>query len=496
MAFSTVNAGDEVLAEHITEIQGSLTGESSAGVQILLTDFASASNESLVVQNSLGRQVNVKAANGNSLLKVWDAETTILSADGTKGVTIDDSAVTITGLTLDSFALTGVGTFPAGSSTAPSAAWVDSTLGLYRAGSGRLGLASGTSTEIITFGSGNSTGLLQAVQGQGTAAAGDTTTLTKGGLQLAQGDFGSFTAATAKMVDNRELAPLWAYSVVDSGDGLGDHRTAKIWQYIMDGKGGLHKGLDVQVIGWDLWTTGQTSEDSQIIGIEVQAHSKPLVNTHDSLITGLLVTAIGENTNDTVQGLEVVLGTRNDSNTTPSQRLALILSTKDNHRSRRGGTDALIMFGRKASSAGDFTNVQPWLNGIILGDYAGDIEAWPFQSDSMLIHSDPNLAAGVSNIIGDIINMENTVVNGSIVKVKDSSGNIELDILGTGWIGIGMTPSHPLAIYDDGVSSAMRLRGSSFLTSTSLAIPANATRWLQVSYWDGAAYQTGKVPIF
>ena len=460
------------------------------GTQIVLDDYSSTTEYAFTVQNPTtnGLGVRIRASGGNNIATFNDAAVTLASADGTKTLVVANAGITLTSATI-----TGVGTFPAGSFGAPSAAWVDSTLGFYRAGSGRIGLGSGTSTEVITLGSGNPTGMLQVEQGQG--AAGATTTLTKGGLQLAQGGFNA-SSSLAQMVDNRELAPLWAYSVVDSGDGLGDHRTAKIWQWIMKGKGGLHKGLDVQVIGKDAWTTGQTSETSQIVAVEILAQTDALTDPHDSLVTGVLVTAIGQNNNDVIQGLEVVLGTRDDANSSPSQRIALILSTKDNTRSRRGATDALIMFGRKAGSAGDFTLVQPWLNGIILGDYAGDIEAWPFQSDSVVIRADPNLSASANNIVGDIINMENTVVNGSIIKVKDISGNIELDILGSGWVGIGMTPSHPLTIYDDSVSAAMRLRGSSFLTSTSLTIPASATRWLNVSYWDGAAYQVGLIPIF
>jgi hypothetical protein len=99
MAFTTVNAGDEILAEHIQELQGALTGTASAGEQLLLTDYSSADNYSFTVKNpgSGGKAVKVLSSAAAELLVINDTNTVIKSADGTDYITLSNSGIAITG---------------------------------------------------------------------------------------------------------------------------------------------------------------------------------------------------------------------------------------------------------------------------------------------------------------------------------------------------------------------------------------------------------------
>jgi hypothetical protein len=99
LSFTTVNAGDEILAEHIQELQGALTGNATDGQQVLLTDYSSADNYSFTVKNpgAGGKAVNVKASTGNDLLLINDSSSVLKSADGTDYITVSNSGVAITG---------------------------------------------------------------------------------------------------------------------------------------------------------------------------------------------------------------------------------------------------------------------------------------------------------------------------------------------------------------------------------------------------------------
>lgn len=98
MPFTDVQSGDEVLAEHIDEIQGSLTGASGQGVQVLLTDYASTTNYNTTIKNPTtnGLALDVQASDGAHLATLNDAGVTLKSKDGTRIVAITNSSVAVT----------------------------------------------------------------------------------------------------------------------------------------------------------------------------------------------------------------------------------------------------------------------------------------------------------------------------------------------------------------------------------------------------------------
>lgn len=98
MAYPSVSAGDEILEAHYNAIVGSLTGQSSKGQQILLTDYSSDSNYAFTVKNpgTGGLGGRFQASNGNDIGLFNDAASTLKSKDGTRYVVVSNSGVAVT----------------------------------------------------------------------------------------------------------------------------------------------------------------------------------------------------------------------------------------------------------------------------------------------------------------------------------------------------------------------------------------------------------------
>jgi hypothetical protein len=394
------------------------------GTQIVLDDYSSTTEYAFTVQNPTtnGLGVRIRASGGNNIATFNDAAVTLASADGTKTFVVANagitaSAITTTGgtyttptiatPTISNPTITGVGTFPAGSFGAPSAAWVDAGLGIYRAGANSLGIGSGTSSRTIKFGKGNpslsmvevvqdtansatvtgatnatpivittsadhgySTGEYIAVSGVGgnTAANGiwiitvlSSTTFslnssvgngayTSGGITTISPRYGFYSAQgslPSNSVTPMPDTPGISSDTVMRMGGL-THVAMKGAIYAVDGSLGFAIGGDFQsIVPTGSYTSG-TGSNSGTIGLRGVAHSQS-GSTGQHVLTAAQFNAKGEKSNDIIHGVEINLSTLDSSpSTVPAHRIWAIMGNEASKRSRRASTlDAFMVLLRK-----------------------------------------------------------------------------------------------------------------------------------------------------
>lgn len=403
MSYTTVNPGDEILAAHISELQGSLTGVTGKGQQILLTDYSHASNYNLVVQNLLGKHVQAKGSNNNDLLLVNDTATTVASLDGTQSLAVANAGVTLGGTTGRLFLPNG-----ASKRLPPLSFTNDTDLGWYRFGANIL--------DMGTPAPGANDTEQYVLVGVGNSSADGVVSITKDGL-VSPGPYPSamsglvvYQGTASHPVNPAADGAIRSQSIINSASGSS--------YYGMKSNITVERGTGGFIIGGAFGATAGVNagtgagSTNGIIGLSASA-SSTVGGTNGQVLTGLQVncdalTAAG----DTLHVCEMDAGT---DVAAPLGRVILNMSNRAGSQSRRAAVfdavnyafqiDAFVALSRKpagtTAATDNFTQRAPYKYGILLwSGYDPTVETigagtWPFDNGSTFIQAPVNPSSGL-----------------------------------------------------------------------------------------------------
>lgn len=383
---------------------------------------------------------------------------------------------TLTAPTMSTPTVTGQGVLAAGSKAAPSWGFSgDLDTGWYRYGANIMDIGGAVATELVLIGQGNDPADALVTIASNTASA-------KGGIVAYQGESGAPVTPLSAAVRG---------AAVVAADG-GSYSGGNFRSEVVSGTAGFAFGIEAVAVASGTFGPITTTDAGTIAGRFSAESTAGIAN--DQFLSGLQVNVRGRVASDLMHGVEINLATRNDANTTPSSRVWMVLANESGSRSRRGASvDAFMTLARKPLILGEFTNVQPVSDGIILGDGFASAETFPFDATSTFMRADQ---AGVVKSLFDFTNVTpDSGGGGFIFKVGANLLNIDA----TGQIGIGAAPLAPLHI-DTDASVVLRFSGTvaNFWQTTvgaaggADALPATPAGYLRVSV-DGT---TVKIPAY
>lgn len=500
VAWSVKQADDEIRSSDINQFSSFLSG--TLDQQALLTAYA-----------GTGVALKVRAHSASAMpFQVRNA------ADTASWLEVHNT----TGLLL--------GGLQSGSFGAPSPSYASSpALGWYVAGTNVLGLASGDANQTLLLGAGAaSSGTVQVLQRNAAP---------KSGVLVHHGSYGADAGTTTAVRPAPDAAPFYAFSTIDGIQG-GEWSSVNTSMVGVKGNGGVLFGHKIQVAGSRQFGARASGAEAYlaagITGIQLTVADDPGMTNQTAtdgarneplphVVSGMLMSVKGRTVGDIIQGIELVLSTNPNENTPPTQRVGIIISTADRigdaeMRAQRGTSlDTHLLLGRKALGPTDQSFVVPWRHGIHLG-YAGDPASWPYMADSSFLQADPLLGVdGTYNALGYVAHLGNTRVHQAYIRGGTGSstflfdfsrtsavttaimqvGSVPTFMIGsTGFIGVGVAPSYPLDVVEQGLSWMFRLRGDISIHANLPTVPATVARWLNVRYWNGSTYANGQIPIY
>jgi hypothetical protein len=386
----------------------------------------------------------------------------------------------------------------------------------------RLGISTGRPSAILSFG--QVPAAIQTVIGYldlniQQAVAG-TPDRVQPGVSVTQGALGPTRPVTPMG------AAYTAFQVIQTDAAVTEHQGIDVTVAAVAGPSARIFGAKIkaQLQGTYGNTTGATPERGAT-GMALYSENTPGMPLGGFINTGMLISVTGQNAGDQLQGIELVIGTKQgDTSVKPGARIGIIIAGRDLWTSQRGyNHDTALMIARKADPGQVASpNSAQWMHGINFGDDYGDIEAYPFASDSHAICFDHKLArdptynvCGAAIHLGDTGFAEGVIVShtagtavtysnifsfpkvqltantGRILRVGAVSG-----IDWRGYIGVGTAdPQSPIDIVEPPTAGVMRFKGANAIAGA-IATPAVSTRSLVVYYHDGTNYVQGRILIY